>query len=216
MAAINPSISLHHHISSSSSTISAFVSPPKPLLHLQTFSSHFSHSVSISPSICTTPFRFRRSRSFSTVVSSSLRKLSETEPVPVTTETEALIPSGSGVYAVYDSKKELQFIGLSRNIAASVATHQKRVPELCVSVKVLSFLLLIKLPTYLQSLTWFSFVFYCNVEVWRCPLICWAKKDRGWLVLFQTVSFIQQMLLWICSEKLQELRLIWWLDMRGI
>ncbi|KAJ8624472.1 hypothetical protein MRB53_033002 [Persea americana] len=69
-------------------------------------------------------------------INGSTWKLSETEPVPVTTETEALIPSGSGVYAVYDSKKELQFIGLSRNIAASVATHQKRVPELCVSVKV--------------------------------------------------------------------------------
>lgn len=45
-------------------------------------------------------------------------------------------PSASGVYAVYDKNSDLQFIGISRNIAASVLGHRKSVPELCVSVKV--------------------------------------------------------------------------------
>lgn len=161
MAAINPSIiAFHHHISAYSSStppICIFLSPPKPLLNLHTFSSNFSYSASISPSICRTPLRFRRSRSFSAVASSSLRKLSETELFPVTTETEPPIPSESGVYAVYDSKDELQFIGVSRNIAASVSAHRKRVPELCVSVKVLScfcsFPTLMKSSAFLQVLS---------------------------------------------------------------
>ncbi|KAF3449134.1 hypothetical protein FNV43_RR09861 [Rhamnella rubrinervis] len=46
------------------------------------------------------------------------------------------LPSDSGVYAVFDSNSELQFVGISRNIAASVLAHRKSVPELCSSVKV--------------------------------------------------------------------------------
>lgn len=46
------------------------------------------------------------------------------------------LPSDAGVYAVYDKDGELQFIGLSRNIAATVLAHWKSVPELCGSVKV--------------------------------------------------------------------------------
>lgn len=47
------------------------------------------------------------------------------------------LPSDSGIYAVFDSNGELQFVGISRNIAASVLAHRKSVPELCSSVKVL-------------------------------------------------------------------------------
>ncbi|XP_041023797.1 bifunctional monothiol glutaredoxin-S16, chloroplastic [Juglans microcarpa x Juglans regia] len=67
------------------------------------------------------------------------KKLSETEIVPVPPASEELsgnFPSDAGVYAIYDKNEELQFIGISRNIAASVTVHQKSVPELCCSVKV--------------------------------------------------------------------------------
>lgn len=57
--------------------------------------------------------------------------------VPVPEEPEGKLPDGSGVYGVYDSSGELQFIGISRNIAASVASHRKKVSsDLCFSVKV--------------------------------------------------------------------------------
>ena len=42
----------------------------------------------------------------------------------------------AGVYAVFDQNDELQFIGISRNIAGSLFTHKKSVPELFGSVKV--------------------------------------------------------------------------------
>lgn len=63
------------------------------------------------------------------------RKLSETDPVPVTSGPESNFPNGSGVYGVYGNDGELQFIGISRNIAASIATHSKLGPEFCSSVK---------------------------------------------------------------------------------
>ncbi|KAF6170430.1 hypothetical protein GIB67_014360 [Kingdonia uniflora] len=69
----------------------------------------------------------------------AVKKLSEAEPssVPVeNSELSGVFPSNSGVYAVYDESDELQFIGISRNIAASVLSHRKSVPELCYKVKV--------------------------------------------------------------------------------
>lgn len=45
-------------------------------------------------------------------------------------------PADSGVYAVYDKSGELQFIGISRNVGASVQSHLKSVPDLCASVKI--------------------------------------------------------------------------------
>lgn len=51
-------------------------------------------------------------------------------------ELAGRFPSASGVYAVYDGAGELQFVGISRNIAASIAGHRRSVPELCCSVKV--------------------------------------------------------------------------------
>lgn len=46
-------------------------------------------------------------------------------------------PAVSGVYAVLDAAGTLQYIGLSRKIAVSVATHLDALPELVHSVKVL-------------------------------------------------------------------------------
>lgn len=72
-------------------------------------------------------------------ITASIGKLADTELVPIpagSEEIESKFPSGSGVYAVYDKSGELQFIGLSRNIAASIAGHGKALPDLCCSVKV--------------------------------------------------------------------------------
>ncbi|PNX63912.1 monothiol glutaredoxin-S14 chloroplastic-like [Trifolium pratense] len=69
----------------------------------------------------------------------AVNNLAETESVTVSPENDRQtgeLPSEAGVYAVYDKDGELQFIGLSRNIAATVSTHRKSVPELCGSVKV--------------------------------------------------------------------------------
>lgn len=75
----------------------------------------------------------------SVAVISAVRKLSDAELLPVPAVPEGLegkFPAGSGVYGVYDGSGELQFIGISRNIAASVATHRKALPDLCRAVKV--------------------------------------------------------------------------------
>ena len=71
-----------------------------------------------------------------TLVARAVRKLSETDPVPVSSGPGSEFPNGSGVYGVYDENGELQFIGISRNIAASIATHSKLGPQLCSLVKV--------------------------------------------------------------------------------
>lgn len=75
----------------------------------------------------------------SLIVVAAVKTLSETGllAVPLTSEEfNEKLPSESGVYAVYDKNDELQFIGISRNIAASLLAHLKSVPELCGSVKV--------------------------------------------------------------------------------
>lgn len=47
------------------------------------------------------------------------------------------ILSETSIYAIFDSNDDLQFIGLSRNIAASVLAHPKSVPELHHPVKIM-------------------------------------------------------------------------------
>lgn len=69
----------------------------------------------------------------------AVKNLGETELVTVSPESDGPageLPPEAGVYAVYDKDGELQFIGLSRNIAATISAHRKSVPELCGSVKV--------------------------------------------------------------------------------
>ncbi|KAL6574593.1 Bifunctional monothiol glutaredoxin-S16, chloroplastic [Orobanche minor] len=79
------------------------------------------------------PFNCRRLG----VVLSALKKLSDSELVAVSSESDGIFPSDSGVYAVYDGNGDIQFIGITRNLTASVLTHQKSVPELCSSVKLI-------------------------------------------------------------------------------
>ncbi|KAE9452340.1 hypothetical protein C3L33_15766, partial [Rhododendron williamsianum] len=89
----------------------AFYSHPKNPSH------HFpSIIISLRPKTLTKP-RLR------TAVVSAVKKLSETKPVGVPPESEEIagtFPAVAGVYGVYDQNGDLQFVGLSRNIAASV------------------------------------------------------------------------------------------------
>ncbi|XP_021827857.1 bifunctional monothiol glutaredoxin-S16, chloroplastic [Prunus avium] len=115
---------------------------------LRIFSSHSSQNTpSLSfylparaltfPSISLKPYTTAKPRAL--VVTSAVKSLSETELVPVPAEADEIagkLPADTGVYAVFDQNGELQFVGLSRNIAASVLTHRKSLPELCYSVKV--------------------------------------------------------------------------------
>lgn len=99
-----------------------------------TLYSRFTPSFSFPSLSFTLPHTVRSCRPL--LITSAVKTLTETELLPIT-EADS-IPSDSGVYAVYDKNDELQFVGISRNIAASVSTHLKSVPELCVSVKVIS------------------------------------------------------------------------------
>ncbi|KAL7169625.1 hypothetical protein ACSBR2_034626 [Camellia fascicularis] len=90
------------------------------------------------PTISLRPRTLTKPRSLNTVVS-ALKKLSEADSVGVPPESDEIpgkFPADSGVYAVYDENGVLQFVGISWNIAASVLTHRKSVPELCCSIKV--------------------------------------------------------------------------------
>ncbi|XP_057983088.1 bifunctional monothiol glutaredoxin-S16, chloroplastic [Malania oleifera] len=71
-------------------------------------------------------------------VASAFKKLSEVELVALSPgeDLSGEFPADSGVYGVYDSNSDLQFIGISRNIAASILSHRKTLPGLCCSVKV--------------------------------------------------------------------------------
>lgn len=89
------------------------------------------HSISLKSNIT------YKSRSL--IVVSALKKLSDADLIPVPPVAEEVVgkfPDDSGVYAVYDKNCDLQFIGISRSIAASVIAHLKSVPELCSSFKV--------------------------------------------------------------------------------
>lgn len=73
----------------------------------------------------------------------AFKKLSEASPLPIPPEpTQPLIdedalPPKPGVYGCYDAAGELQFVGISRNLRASVEGHRRKVPaDLCASVKV--------------------------------------------------------------------------------
>ncbi|KAG1338025.1 monothiol glutaredoxin-S12, chloroplastic [Cocos nucifera] len=108
---------------------SSLPSAPSSLAHLCRAASlrSFSSSARRRPSATAAPF------------SAALGKLSETELVPVPKGPDGLngkFPSAAGVYGIYDGDGGLQFIGISRNVAASIAAHAKSVPDLCCAVKV--------------------------------------------------------------------------------
>lgn len=91
-------------------------------------------SISLKPFNTTLKFKPR-----SLIITAAFKTLSETEliTIPLTAdEFNSKMPSDCGVYAVYDKSNDLQFIGVTRNIGASVFSHLKSVPELCHSVKV--------------------------------------------------------------------------------
>ncbi|KAJ9693968.1 hypothetical protein PVL29_009779 [Vitis rotundifolia] len=127
-------------------SLSSIHTSPSPLRLLSSYSSQntptlsfYSHTkpfLSFS-SVSRKPITTARSRTLTVV--SAYGKLSETELIPLPPAPEEVagkFPSESGVYAVYDQSDVLQFIGITRSIAASVLAHRKSVPELCCSVKV--------------------------------------------------------------------------------
>ncbi|XP_059305353.1 bifunctional monothiol glutaredoxin-S16, chloroplastic [Lycium ferocissimum] len=131
MAALNISFLAKPH--STLPIISNFSSQNAP-----SFSSYSLPKTSLfPPSIITLRPKTRttNTRHVSTVIAAAFKKLSETDPL-ATDEISGRFPKESGVYAVYDSNGDLQFIGISRNIAASVVSHKNSVPQLCSSVKV--------------------------------------------------------------------------------
>ncbi|XP_066356567.1 monothiol glutaredoxin-S12, chloroplastic-like [Miscanthus floridulus] len=102
-----------------------------------------SASASSSSSSNTLRFPHRRSRASRSLAVAAFKKLSEASPVPIPQEPtqplvdEDTLPSKPGVYGVYDPAGELQFVGISRNVRASVEGHRRKVPaNLCASVKV--------------------------------------------------------------------------------
>lgn len=48
----------------------------------------------------------------------------------------SLCPFPPGVYAIYDSNQDIQFIGLSRKVSSSIEVHVNELPELVSSIKV--------------------------------------------------------------------------------
>uniref|UniRef100_A0A5B7BTS7 Glutaredoxin domain-containing protein n=1 Tax=Davidia involucrata TaxID=16924 RepID=A0A5B7BTS7_DAVIN len=134
MATSNLSSAALHSPSSSLRLLSSYSLQNTPNL---SFYLHPKPSL-LFPSISLKPKKATKPRSLTTVAS-AITKLSETDLVAVPPESDELsgkFPSESGVYAVYDHNDDLQFVGISRNISASVLAHQKSVPELCCSVKV--------------------------------------------------------------------------------
>lgn len=111
------------------------------------------------------------------VVALAVKSLGETEAVAVSPEdgqSAGELPSGSGVYAVYDTNGDVQFIGLSRNIAASVAAHWKSVPELCGSVKVRAFWFYLVLVSEKKNYCLENDSF-CVVQPWVVGLLIFLK-----------------------------------------
>ncbi|GAQ88431.1 hypothetical protein KFL_004270110 [Klebsormidium nitens] len=71
-------------------------------------------------------------------VAAELASLAETEAVPIKTADGNLqkFPAAPGVYAIYDSNQDVQFIGLSRKVSVSLEGHAEDLPELVSSAKV--------------------------------------------------------------------------------
>ncbi|MCO5554477.1 hypothetical protein L7F22_008006 [Adiantum nelumboides] len=67
-------------------------------------------------------------------ISASAQKLSELEAVSLT-EDLSKFPASSGIYAIYDKAGDLQYIGLTRRLSASIQNHMHDLPDLCASIK---------------------------------------------------------------------------------
>ncbi|KAL3700523.1 hypothetical protein R1sor_018545 [Riccia sorocarpa] len=68
--------------------------------------------------------------------SSSVQKLGDVDSVELTNESCKGFPASPGVYAIFDKEGELQYIGISRRVSASIQSHLQDLPELCASAKV--------------------------------------------------------------------------------
>ena len=73
-----------------------------------------------------------------TCASAEVTSIAEAEAVCVKGGEEAAgdFPTVAGVYAVYDPSGMLQYVGISRKIAVSIATHMEALPDKVGSVKV--------------------------------------------------------------------------------
>lgn len=137
MATYNLSSSTHPNSSRLvSSNLSSQITPTVSFYQIPKSSLLFP-TISIRPTV--TRIESKNRGRCSSLLVSALRKISEADLVAVPPETDSipgLFPSASGVYAVYNASGDLQFIGISRNVAASVLAHRNSVPELCSSIKV--------------------------------------------------------------------------------
>ncbi|KAJ3684054.1 hypothetical protein LUZ61_013218 [Rhynchospora tenuis] len=132
---------VHMAASARISRLHPIISPPLASTKTQISFSRFSPSFRYLSS----PLSLSRSKQLTKPcyrhrVCASIRKLSESDSIPIAKvpgDLDSSIPAGAGVYGVFDANGELQFVGISRNIAASVDKHRKTVPaDLCSSVKV--------------------------------------------------------------------------------
>ncbi|RZC79468.1 hypothetical protein C5167_003685 [Papaver somniferum] len=125
-----------------SSSLFSTLSPKNaPYLSFHSNINHRSTSFPLASSskFTTTTITTKRRPLRALTIVCAVKKISELELISVSDKSEDLrskVPSASGVYAVHDSNSDLQFIGISRNIFASIISHRKSVPELCSSVKV--------------------------------------------------------------------------------
>lgn len=133
-AKISPSLP-----TSTPTTPSNSLQPPTTLSLFSCISTRHSLSATAAAGTSIRSTRRLKPRSRSLCIVSALTKLSEADSVslsPDSVDVAGKLAPDAGVYAVYDSNGELQFIGLSRNVAASVESHRTKVLELCSSVKV--------------------------------------------------------------------------------
>jgi len=79
----------------------------------------------------------RASSSSSSFDASAAPKLADATPVLLVNDghADARIPTTPGVYAIYDERGRLQYVGLSRRVAASVKVHAFEMPQYCHSVR---------------------------------------------------------------------------------
>eukprot|EP00250_Pteridium_aquilinum_P006700 c16564_g1_i1 orf=98-991(+) len=101
----------------------------------------FAHTVSLRTRLPTLSYRSNKlpSSSSSTssahhFISASAQKLSDAEAVFLPDGLSKL-PASPGIYAVYDKAGDLQYLGLTRRLSASLSNHVRDLPELCASTK---------------------------------------------------------------------------------
>ena len=68
---------------------------------------------------------------------SEMMKLADATTVVLVTDghADARIPTSPGVYAIYDARGKLQYVGLSRRVNASVKVHAFEMPQYCHAVR---------------------------------------------------------------------------------